>query len=651
MAQKIDLKALLFSYARKIKSPLIKSKEFTNFLERYAKQSSGESSEWAKWTENTAAKIWQEIGPLEAAGSVQVRNRETEPVIFICNYWTEIVEDAYRNPDYTITVPFPDESIFKAKIPSDQMLTLGMPDLPNFLAGRNASLDESGDPSGSSGLGAKAIVKLFFPENRGEAVMPASWLPLKLLEICLAKIRNYLLKQGSKDYIRHKMLLHFSGREELLTDFINQLMTRPSECISDMQDGREISFMFWLVFCGMTKQELAKEEMLPERLTVIQAVYVVETLNGFFKSRASRAKEVELALKNLDLEFEKLPYYFTMDAIEKFKDQKGVPLLRQYGREDLEAYLKRKTTESEDDKLPDLFYLRTTKETYLVKKSRLLPLFARLLGDARPFVLDEITHRWKEMLLDWRQEPAMEHDGEFEKLIYNILREYSAVFTAIAKDPHLFLVYDEQKTSVKQNEKGKKTPARDEIPNYFSGDGLLPFGNLLSIKRHELLGEIKLTLPFWYTAPVISSIIKYFKNRNRQDISGQVKKPPQRDSPVKTENLKTKLRSVAFAEEKRLVPPGGSMDLSLENLVKRWGRVLNKQALQNLVEDVNSLVRDKLRHMMRSQRTTINPETLDSMSESILTTTAEFRKISEQGALLLYIKMYIIKLLTAGTGF
>jgi hypothetical protein len=64
------------------------------------------------------------------------------------------------------------------------------------------------------------------------------------------------------------------------------------------------------------------------------------------------------------------------------------------------------------------------------------------------------------------------------------------------------------------------------------------------------------------------------------------------------------------------------------------------------VEDVNSLVRDRLRQMLRFQKSAVvNSDSLDKLANAILDGSTGLQKISEQNALFLYIKLYLIKLL------
>ena len=171
---------------------------------------------------------------------------------------------------------------------------------------------------------------------------------------------------------------------------------------------------------------------------------------------------------------------------------------------------------------------------------------------------------------------------------------------------------------------------------------------LLFIRQKDIISEIRLSLPIWYTLPIISSFLAFFHNM------GKEKKPPLKDrkaiSPkvhVKNEDIKRKLRNSALEAESQLIPAGSSLDLYLDKLAVRWTKLLNKQAMRNLVEDVNTLVRDKLRHMLHFQKiTNVKGNTLDMIANSIVQTSPELHKISEQETLTLYIKLYVIKLLT-----
>ncbi|MDR2551847.1 MAG: hypothetical protein LBD31_01580 [Treponema sp.] len=631
MAQKTDLYSLLQYYSRKIESPSIKVEEFTGFLERRARQASGEKPEWERWTGDTAAAVRQELAGLEEDGMVLVTDREREPKIFLYGYYASLVQDAYNGVDYDVSLPFPGGKTFGTKIPSTQIIPLGTGEIPNFLR--------------REGEDSRPVVKLLFPASGGEAVLPASWIPSKLLEVCMFKVRNYMLRQGNKDYLQHKLIPQFPGKEGFLRDFINQLMMRPADCIGDMIAGREIAFYFWAFFCSMIRIELDKADLVPEEQGILQAVYVIEVLNSFFKTNATRARDVDLAFKSLESELDKPPYYFHRDAIEQFTNSRGVPLLGQYSREELDAYIKQHTTEAAPEELPDLLYIHAGRDKiYLVKKTRLLPLFACFLGEARPVILQALHKRWKALLEEWQQEAAMVDGDHFETLLEIYIKDYSPVFASLIKDRRLYLVYEEAK---------QKDQLMLEASQFFEGGRLLPLRTLLFIRQRDIISEIRILLPIWYSLPLISSCIAFFKNlgKNGPPLS-RTQKGPAHGGGQETKDIKSRLHKTALQTAAALIPAGASVDAYLQKLIARWSRLLNQQALNTLVEDMNALIRDKLRHMLHFQKiSTVKGDTLDMIAGSIIQTSVELHKIAEQDALTLYIKLYLVKLLTEKTAF
>ncbi|MDR2048634.1 MAG: hypothetical protein LBP69_04195 [Treponema sp.] len=625
MAQTVDLYSILYSYSRKNGSPAIDVESFIGFLQKYARKMCGEQPEWAGWVEDTGPRIWRELNQLQEDGKVTIVNKEIGQQIFMNLYYAEQVREAYKNPDNDADMPFPDEAFLDITIPQGQLKPLDVSvDVPAFLK----------EPQKT----ALPIIKLVFPDNCGAALALASMIPFTVLETSLIKVRNYLLKHGNREYIQHKLAPQLIGKEDHLREIMDQVMIHPVNCINDMKDGREAAFYFWAYFCNQVRHDLAsRNELLADERGALQAVYLIEVCSSFFKARAAKAKEIELAFKNFELEMEKPPYYFSREAIAKFKDNKGVPLLGRYSQEGLEAYIKKRITEAPvPDELPELFYFRTGDgANWLIKKSKLLPLCARLFAETRPVVIKSISKRWKKLLLNFMREPAMEEDREFENLIIRYTEEYAPVLSALLQDHRLYLVHEE----LQRNGKGLSESSR-----LFNRNELLPLRTLLLIKRKELLSDVKLLLPFWYTIPVISHLIAFFQNLGKKK-KKRVQNEDGSSAFFQTDDIRRELQNAARESEARLVPEGHTLDTYLEELSQRWGNLLNKQAKDNLVEDVNALVRDKLRHMLHFQKN-VNRDTLDKMTESIMNNSAGLYKISEQNYLFLYIKLYLVKLLT-----
>jgi hypothetical protein len=626
----IDLYSILHSYSHKNGSPAIDLASFIGFLQKHAQRVRSEKPEWAGWAEDTGPQVWRELNQLQENGKITVIDKEDGQQIFINLYYAEQIKEAYKNPDDYADMPFPDEQFLDMAIPQSQLKPLDVSaDLPAFLK----------DPQKT----ALPIIKLIFPDNHGEALVLASMIPDVILETGLLKLRNYLLKHGNREYIQHKLAPQLTGNEDHLRELMDRIMTYPAKCIDDMEDGQEAAFYFWAHFCNLIRHDFAsKNELLANEQGALQAAYLIEVCSGFFKARAARAKQRELAFKNFELELEKPPYYFSREAIAKFTDNKGIPLLGRYTQEELEAYLKKRISEPPTpSELPELLYLRTGDgANWLVKKSKLLPLCARLFAEIRPVVIKSISKRWKKLFMNFAREPAMEEDREFESLILRYVEEYAPVLTALLQDRRLYLVYEE----LQRSDKG--FPQSSKL---FNKDELLPLRTLLLLKRKELLSDIKLLLPFWYTIPIISHLVAFFQNL------GKKKKKRKQDedessAPSQIDDIKKELQNAARESETRLVPNGYTLNTYMEELSQRWGKLLNRQSRDNLVEDVNALVRDRLRHILHFQKN-VNRDTLDKMTESIIDSSTGLHQISEQNYLFLYIKLYLVKLLTGRDAF
>ncbi|MDR2072492.1 MAG: hypothetical protein LBP60_03560, partial [Spirochaetaceae bacterium] len=547
MPQKTDLYSILNQYAKKIESPVINMEIFIDFLGKYAKRVCTERPEWRSWAEETGTRVWMDINHLVDGGKVILQNNETDNKIYLCYYYADVISEAYKNGDKEADMPFPGERALKITIPQEQLKALDISmDLKGFLESPQTTI--------------LPIVKLLFPHDHGEALILAPMIPHTLMEFSLLKVRNYLLHPGNKEYTLHKLAPQLTGKEEYLREILDQIMTCPQDCLADLKKAREVAYYFWAHFCNLVKTSLnQREELLPGELGVLQAVYVIEICSGFFKTRAANAKKLELAFKCFEQEMEKPPYCFSRERIAKFKDHKGVPLLGQYTQDGLDAYIRKRTTEPVNpDELPGLLFFQTGDGTsWLVKKTKVLPLCARLFAESRTMVIKAISKRWKKLLKEFCREPAMDNDQEFEKLISSYVEEYAPVLSALLRDRKLYLVHEEMRSSVK---------GVPESSRLFDRNELLPLRVLLMIKRRRLVSDVKLLMPFWYTLPVLSNIIALFLGLGKKK---GLKKQKTESQERSTADPLAELINCAIQAEEELVPENHTLETYLEELIFR----------------------------------------------------------------------------------
>ena len=105
------------------------------------------------------------------------------------------------------------------------------------------------------------------------------------------------------------------------------------------------------------------------------------------------------------------------------------------------------------------------------------------------------------------------------------------------------------------------------------------------------------------------------------------------------------VRNVALAAEQNLVPANSTLDRELEGYLSEWNDRLGGPARDNLTTDVNGLIRDYLRKVLRTLRAEgFSPTRITSLATS-LAESPSLMKIKNHPALARYIELYMIKLL------
>jgi hypothetical protein len=632
MAYKTDLYSILISYAGKNNSPYIGIDSFLDFLGKYAKKASGEHPEWLKWVSDRQVKFWSEISALVEEGKCELLTDTADGRVYMPQFYRELIEKSYMNADQNADLPFPGEESLKITLPENQIYSLTSDyDLLNYL----------NEPPRTE----VPVLRLNFPDGFGSALVLAKMVPRRLAETAILKISNYLRRSGNKEYAARKLAPHLQGRESVLLNQINQVLTKPLDCYTSVEMGSELPYLFWANLCILVKNDIKmKNERLNEDVAAFQSAFIIEVINGYFKSLAVKRREVDLALKSLENHLAKPPFIYTPDQILKFTNAKGVLLLSQYTNGDLQEWLRKKTTETENNRLPALLIVQgeTKGGRCFLLKEKMLPLCVRFLSEARVRVKDEIARRWRRLLSEYKNEKAMENDGEFEKLLARVTKKISPALVSLLEDPKLLLVYDE----AEQNQ-GTIPPGA----NIFGRGHLLPYPALLAIRRKEMLSDAKLFLPFWYSMPILTAVIAFFKNLSKKRKAVELapagagdtgKKEPGREAKDRT----AKIRAAAEELEYAVVPAGYTMDSYLEELESRWTRIINRQGRENLIEDIKSLIRDHLKMNLRiSKQFNLSRDIISQMADNIVTRNPSLASLGGRDSLVLYSELYLIKLL------
>ena len=642
MTQKTDLYTILTSYANKNNVPYLDPETFITFLEGYAKKNALENPEWLIWMEGTGAKFWTELAALAEEGKCVLLCDTPNGRIYMPNYCHRLLEQYYSDLDNNADLPFPCEESLEIAIPENQLQSMAVNSnsLGTFLdeSLHNSDPREQKDPRD---LKDPYIIRINFPNELPPALVINSSFPRRLTEACLVKIRSYLREYGNVEYSLNKLTLQLMGKESMIRDNLNKIIIRPLDCYTAIAEGGEFSSVFWAHFCALIKNDLNKKiDRLSSDTAILQSVYILETLNSIFKSRAVKAREKEEAFKSLEQNLAKAPYFYSLDQIIKFTNSKGLPLLGQYTKEELAERLEKLTCESRNNKLPELLILKVAgNKPYYTSKNKMLPLCNRLIVETRDKVRKEMSRHWLKLLKNYRKEPAMENDRDFDKSLFQYAGKICPMLNSILEDPKFQVIYSEM-------EQVQGIPLACRILN--QGDSV-PYSSLFLIKRKELLNDVRLMLPFWYSVSFFVSVVSFFKsfvfkftNDNAEEFPNNENLEDNETDSDKMENIAKAVREIEHA----MVPQYHTLDSYLEELKFRWVRLIDKQARDNLVEDVNSLVRDNLRQTLRVQKHyTITRDNLVQLASNILSRTPSLDALGAKDSLRTYIELYLVKLL------
>lgn len=634
MSTPTELSVLLRLYTSKMNSPTILLSNFCDYLQKYARHYIQEAPELLMYFDNTQAVVSEELEKLETESKIILSaDAKGQKLVFVPFFYIDRMVQRYKEIDERPEIPFP----LSIEIPSDfPSSTLK----PVYITSDFTNLIENAERSNS------ILIQLMFPDETPPIVFPGSISAEKLLDLSLSKIRLFLRKDESRDYIQKRLMMANPGKEMTIKNHLSQFQTRPSESIRALKQSGD-AFLFWSFLCSYIRQDFTKKtEKSPEETSLVQAVFVAEYLNNYYKTKAQQNLQRETALKNLDLCFQKPPYYFDMEAISRFSDSRGIPLLGQYQNTDLDSFIKEKTSEAGLNTLPHLLVFKTEKDgRYFVLKEKIIPLVVRLCNESRKVVKDILTHEWYQLLSTYRQSDTMKNQQEFEKKVESVCRISAPILYSILNASFISLLSLENEATATDGQNGFKM---------FDNNRLLSYSELLMLNRQQLLTDTRILLPFWFTIPIISSILAFFnrprsakrKTKKAKDVQQTTEKQvSQEDAQSVSRQRKAELKKAALVIEKKILPPNTTLEEEIDKQIDLWNRTLDSQVKVNLTEDVNSLIRDYIRRILKTiKASNFDVVRMENLANTLVDT-PQLMKIKNTDALRSYVQLYILSLI------
>jgi hypothetical protein len=570
--------------------------------------------------------------------------------IVLPEHFEEAFLQEYRRMDENPDVPFPDEDSLHLTVPSEWIQGVSVDtDLASISDSRPGRSVEDRVP----------LIRVIFSEGVRPIVVPSAYIPDKLLEYSVLKLRQYLRKDANKEYMYNKLVNAFPGKEGQLKDAMQAVLTKPFDAAKAIVlSESDFTYPFWAYFISAIRKDLdKKKEKAPEDWAYLQSALLCEFYVNHYRGKAQRLQDLEAAVKSVDAGMRKPPFHFSMEEILAFRDAKGVPVLGKFAREELEARVRERCVKAEDGALPDILVVAAGPRRAYVSKDKILLLAVRQISEARSELRARILDQWRRMLEDFRSCPAMDDDEAFRAELQAQVGSRFALLDALIQDRLLPLVRDEMAA------RGELPP---DIARLFYKDDLVPVDELLDLSRKPLLVDAKMLLPFWYSTPILSSLARMLHKLTKsseekaaaraQAARAALEEAQAKDRTAKGQRgLTAKERRAEFEAAanmiaKELLPEGYGLEEYLRELEGRWNTLLNPEAKRNLTYDVDCLARDYLRGVLRSMGTsTFTTERVKNLGSS-LADSPSLMKIKNHQALELYLQVYMVKVLGARIG-
>ena len=630
MATTSNLSSIIRYYAEKQKSPFIDLKEFCAYVKKYAEHHVEEQSELVKYLGDPSGTVVAELQGLSEKHLVAIINANNKKTIASITYMASKYANLYKNMMKNEALPFPQVSDLPKQFPVQA--------LEHKIASQYIPTIVNKEPSKSP------LLYIFdFARELPPMLLPAC-VPMKaLLEASQQKVRKILKKDEFHDYFLKKLRSTNPTKEISIKNFYSHFVDTENYQFAEFTDGED--YYIWNQALYYIRQDFEKiQDRTIEDTNILQAVQILELHSTYLKEKFQDEHKRQEAIKELETALAKPPYFYSMPQILKFQDNNGRTLYGQYTEDDLKEFLQKMTTDGESNELPQLLVFKVESGTrYYVYKKKVNQVVVRLCNEAHDSIEKELEDHWYNILMDFERLPEMNNASEFEACLHELVEKNSPILYALLNANFMNILSYES--------------AEDNMDGFrlFVDGKLLPYSDLLMLKNSKIFTNAKSRLPFYYTIPVLSWIMSLFAGKSKEKKKAAQKaaetKNPFEDEEEKKEtgSKLTKTQALAASAKtisKDLIPEGSTLDRELDFLTKQWNKMISKDAYNNLTEDVNSLIRDYTRRVVKTlSATSFTRERVENLAKTLVNT-PNMQKIKEEKALTEYVVLYMLRLVS-----
>ena len=674
-----DLTYIIKTYTRKKRTPVMSFQDLEKYSGLWCLEIRKKKKNFTDFSEYGSEAMTKLLERLEKSGVCTVMKEDGVPSSIILNdYYLESVRKAYKDIEADPEKPFPTEEDLGGAFPSE-MITI--------VEVKNDFTDRLKEQSSEEAR----LLRLVFPEGLKSIIIVSDLIYPELLKLCVSKFRVYLNDRRNYDFIYHKLLGVFQRKDQNLKDMFSKILSQRDQAVTTIVNPDDFTFQFWSHFAGLVLKEFReKKEKLDKETAFSQAAYLIGFYNLFFKSEKRKKRDREDALKMVDVGLRKTPYLFSFADIMGFRDKSGYPLSRRVKREELADYLTRKTTPPEGSMLPEIlkFNAQDSHRDIFLNKEKYLSLTLRKIQENGRELKKQYIEEWGRVLGNFKRVPEMYKRDRFIADISRRLNILDPLLVVLLRPDFLKICLEETKPPKEVYIETERLFTRNR-------DSLIPLDEIFRLDRHALYADAKATLPLWKSLPLIGPIGMLLKRifsgvkksaeniKDPTELYSKISKPsesykyvpssksgssgktgakapekkgrkagsshsvPDKNSSVsRGKTSKEQLQEYRAAVEKlneHYVGEGGSLEEEADALIYNWNPLVEGKARDNLLEDVNSMIRDYLRGLKKGF--SVKPPDIDRIRNIAehLGENSAFEKIKKKEDFIRYIEIFIVQ--------
>ncbi len=670
MSAKNDLEQVLRAYSMKKNTGKISRYNLEKYASHWTEEFRKTKPDFADFTTCSSERFGDLIAELEKEGTIELeRDENNSQEISYLRYYAHFVTNIYADVERDPETPFPNEQFYGGAFPASVVEAVDVK--TGFIDILESARKESG-----------VVYRLGFPEGIRSMIVVSDLLLTKLLPLCTVRIRSYLSYQKNNEYAYNKLVGLFPRKESNLRDMLANIMTQQRTALNTIRDPDDFTFHFWSNLSTMVVNEFReKENKLDREHSFCQAAYLIGMYGLYFKTKKKDKRERELALKAAEEKLKSPPYLHSFNDIYAFKDRNGLPISRKVSREDLAKYLERKTKNEQEDPLPNILRLRTVdKKEYFIAKERALTMVLQRCHSAGKDLKQQYVQEWAEILGDFKKSSHMSNRKLFQEDMWKRLEETDPVLSSALRFELIFILLKETKPMKEVYYEANR------ILDEKQGK-LIPIDEILRLDPKRLITEARTYLPLWKSIPLVGLLGVYLgrvfssvKRKSRSRAEGGDASPRPKPAALQKESKPKKAQGPPPSEPMGgamvMEPPpagrrsqgkeeiqrqreykkavakltesyleeGKSIDLTLDELVEAWNPIMEGKAKNDLVEDVNSAVRDFLRKIRRKIMSPPDKARIHNLAAKVAEYQA-FERIKNKRDFQTYIELYMLKLL------